>query len=77
MIRSKLGMRATYRVGSTLKYRCERGFILEKEDGSDARVMTRRCTTSATWDVGLKKECRELSANRTRSKMNIFIEIRS
>ena len=50
MIRSKLGMRATYRVGSTLKYRCERGYILEMEDGTVDRVMTRRCTTSANWD---------------------------
>lgn len=48
VIRSKVSMQANYRVGSTLKYRCERGYILE-QDGSDARVMTRRCTTSATW----------------------------
>ncbi len=49
VIRNKLSMKAAYRVGSTLKYRCERGYILEKEDGSDARVMTRRCTRSGTW----------------------------
>jgi len=28
VLRSKLSASATYRVGSTLKYRCERGYIL-------------------------------------------------
>ena len=61
VIRTKgLGMRATYRVGSTLKYRCERGYILEMEDGTVDRVMTRRCTTSANWDAQTQRE-RELS----------------
>lgn len=57
VIRSKLSMAATYRVGSTLKYRCERGFILEMENGKDARVMTRRCTTSAEW-TGSNPSCK-------------------
>ena len=56
VIRSKVGMRATYRVGSTLKYRCERGHILEMEDGTVDRVMTRRCTTSANWDGHRRRE---------------------
>ena len=37
------------RVGSTLKYRCERGYILKSESGQDLRVMTRRCTTTGDW----------------------------
>ena len=59
MIRSKLSTAASYRVGSTLKYRCERGFLLEMEDGSGevARVMTRRCTTSGRW-TGSTPSCK-------------------
>ncbi len=57
MIRSKLSAQATYRVGSTVKYRCERGFILEMDDGTDARVMTRRCTTSGDW-TGSTPRCK-------------------
>lgn len=57
VIRSKPSTTSAYRVGSTLKYRCERGYILEKEDGSDARVMTRRCTTSGTW-TGSMPSCK-------------------
>ena len=33
VIRSKPNQENSYRVGSTLKYRCERGFILESENG--------------------------------------------
>ncbi len=53
VIRSKLSQ--SYRVGSTLKYRCERGYILSGDSAvsssssRDLRVMTRRCTTSGTW----------------------------
>ena len=49
MIRSKLSEDISYRVGSTLKYRCERGYILKSESGQDLRVMTRRCTTNGDW----------------------------
>ena len=50
MIRSKISMKANYRVGSTLEYRCDRGYILENVDGSRTeRVMTRRCTTTGEW----------------------------
>ena len=45
---SKLAHMKT-RVGSTLKYRCERGYILKSESGQDLRVMTRRCTTTGDW----------------------------
>jgi hypothetical protein len=48
VIRSKLSSES-YRVGSTLKYRCERGFILKTDEGIDLRVITRRCTTTGTW----------------------------
>ena len=57
VFRSKLSMKAEYRVGSTLKYRCKRGYILESEDGSDARVITRRCTTSGAW-TGSAPKCK-------------------
>lgn len=58
VIRSKLSMQITYRVGSTLKYRCERGYILENEEDqrTDLRVMTRRCTSSGTW-TGSTPKC--------------------
>ena len=49
VIRSKLSEDISYRVGSTLKYRCERGYILKSESGQDLRVMTRRCTTNGDW----------------------------
>ena len=39
MIRTKANKQATYRVGSTLKYRCERGYILQTEDGTEDRVI--------------------------------------
>ncbi len=57
VIRSKLDMKAAYRVGSTLKYRCERGYILQTEGGSKQhRVVTRRCTTSGEW-TGQQPTC--------------------
>jgi len=37
----------TYRVGSQLKYRCERGYLLQ---GNKGRVVSRRCTTKGGWD---------------------------
>ncbi|QQP35940.1 Uncharacterized protein FKW44_020891, partial [Caligus rogercresseyi] len=41
----------------TLKYRCERGFILKKEDGSaGGRVMTRRCNSDTSW-TGTNPKC--------------------
>uniref|UniRef100_A0A0K2TM37 Uncharacterized protein n=1 Tax=Lepeophtheirus salmonis TaxID=72036 RepID=A0A0K2TM37_LEPSM len=50
VLRSKLTMTTSYRIGSTLKYRCERGFLLKKEDGTQAgRVITRRCNSDTTW----------------------------
>ena len=50
VIRSKFSEVNSYRVGATLKYRCERGFILKStEDKQNLRVMTRRCTTSGGW----------------------------
>ena len=49
VLRSKLSQDISYRVGSTLKYRCERGYILKSESGQDLRVMTRRCTTTGEW----------------------------
>ncbi len=49
VLRSRLDQDLAYRVGSTLKYRCERGFILKSESGQDLRVMTRRCTTTGDW----------------------------
>merc|ERR1719232_1608465 len=49
VLRSKLSEDISYRVGSTLKYRCERGYILKSESGKDVRVMTRRCTTTGDW----------------------------
>ena len=48
VIRSKLSEVISYRVGSTLKYRCERGYILKKT-ASGGRAVTRRCTTSGEW----------------------------
>lgn len=45
VIRTKFENTVTYRVGSQLKYRCERGYLLEGGD----RVSSRRCTTDATW----------------------------
>ncbi len=41
-------MTNTYKVGSQLKYRCERGFLLEGGDARD-RVASRRCTADGTW----------------------------
>jgi hypothetical protein len=43
---------AAFPAGSTIKYRCERGFILEAENGSsmgDVRVLTRTCSAAGTW----------------------------
>ena len=58
VIRSKVSMKASYRVGSTLKYRCDRGFILENVDGGRTeRVMTRRCITSGDW-TGSQPVCK-------------------
>ena len=50
VLRSKLSSDLSYRVGSTLKYRCERGYILKSDsDKKLERVMTRRCTTNGDW----------------------------
>ena len=57
VIRSKLSKKVSYRVGSTLKYRCERGYILETSGGRDTRVATRRCTTSGSW-TGDQPSCK-------------------
>jgi len=59
VIRSKQNKENSYRVGSTLNYRCERGYILESDNGtaSDTRVLTRRCTVSGTW-TGREPTCK-------------------
>ena len=50
VIRSKFSEDVAYRVGSTLKYRCERGHILYTPGSTrEERVVTRRCTTSGEW----------------------------
>jgi hypothetical protein len=57
VIRSKISMKSNYRVGSTLKYRCDRGFILENVDGGRTeRVMTRRCITTGQ-SAGSEPKC--------------------
>ena len=56
--RSKLdAMANTYKVGSQLKYRCERGYLLDSGAsaanggvvGANDRVASRRCTADGTW----------------------------
>ena len=60
VLRSRLSMKINYRVGSTLKYRCERGYILqvhEKFQSQQIRVATRRCTTTGEW-TGSQPTCK-------------------
>jgi len=58
VLRSKLSMKISYRVGSILKYRCERGYILQIAGQREApRVANRRCTTAGDW-TGSQPSCK-------------------
>ncbi len=79
VLRSKLSAKVAYRVGSTLKYRCERGYILDVTGGSGdtpLRVVTRRCTTSGSW-TGSAPTCDFVDCGQPERPENALVNLAS
>lgn len=89
VLRSKLSSKVAYRVGSTLKYRCERGYILDvggkassslssssSSPEAPLRVVTRRCTTKGSW-TGSTPSCVYVDCEQPEEPENAIVKLAS